>query len=201
MVRAPAPPQYVGGSKNSIEASVGSVFNEVLLPPLHLQTDLGPVPHPTKQEVRYQDSRSVRDFIFGILHKNLAAPLGTRLPSSKLLSDPTATVLNPSDLGPPLLGDQRKLEVNQLNKGVTLIERPHELFDLYKGDKSGDVNASHYLGEAISQLHGTYILSRIGDGLVVVDERGVQRVRFLRLQPAHALCVCSMRQPAAQAPS
>ena len=45
--------------------------------------------HPTKQEVRYQDSRSVRDFIFGTLHNNLAAPLGTRLPSIKLAPNNT----------------------------------------------------------------------------------------------------------------
>ena len=125
--------------------------------------------HPTKQEVRYRDSRSVRDFIFGILHNNLAAPLGTRLPSLKLVSDPKTSAPSPSDFGSPLIGDRKKLEVNQLNADAMPIQSPHELFDLYRGKESGDVGASHYLGEAISQLHGTYILSRTGDGLVMVD--------------------------------
>ena len=99
--------------------------------------------HPTKQEVRYQDARSVRDFIFGTLHNNLAAPLGTRLPSSQLMSEPVTSVRNPADFVPPLIGDLKKLEVNHLSSDATPIKSPDELFDLYAREESGGLAARH----------------------------------------------------------
>ena len=56
--------------------------------------------HPTKQEVRYQDSRSVRDFIFGTLHNNLAAPLAP-LPSTKLAPNNVTSIPDTSSIGLP----------------------------------------------------------------------------------------------------
>ena len=143
--------------------------------------------HPTKQEVRYQDSRSVRDFIFATLHTNLAKPLGTRLPSSNSAPGTIAAVHNAFSTELALVGDRAKWEINYVNPAATRIKGPHELFDLYRTEESGVLDASHYLGEAISQLHGTYILSRIGDGLVVVDMHAAhERVLYEEMKAEHS---------------
>ncbi len=143
--------------------------------------------HPTKQEVRYQDSRSVRDFIFGILHNNLAAPLGAPLSSLKLAPDTITSTHNAPRMGLPLTGDREKWEANHIDTGAAQIDGPHELFDLYAREESVGIGASHYLGEAISQLHGVYILSRTGDGLVVVDMHAAhERVLYEEMKAEHS---------------
>ena len=143
--------------------------------------------HPTKQEVRYQDSRSVRDFIFGTLHNNLAAPLGTRLPATNLAPNDVTSIPDTSSIGFTLRGDRQNQGANHIDADAARMKGPRELFDLYVREESVALTASHYLGEAISQLHGTYILSRTGDGLVVVDMHAAhERVLYEQMKAEHS---------------
>ena len=127
--------------------------------------------HPTKQEVRFRESRLVHDFLFRTLHQVLAEPATEAvIESAAKVAAPPA--LPPRQQGMPLhVGEHRAAyraaEAWQAPPVARNVAAPTPSAAL--DDAPADPDAVHSLGFAIAQLHGVYVLAQNAEGMVVVD--------------------------------
>jgi len=185
-----------------ISHAVRTGYRDVLFhgryPAFVLYLDMDPVlvdvnAHPTKQEVRFRDSRSIHDFIRRTVESALAeSAAGDAVPTG--LSPPPvphAAARSPDraprrQAGLPL-GADREFVRAELDAYADLVSgvpgqgaMPQVRTDLAR--ESGDVPP---LGYALAHLHGAFILAQNNEGLVIVDAHAAhERVTYEKLKAA-----------------
>ena len=148
--------------------------------------------HPTKHEVRFRDSRLVRDFLFSALHKALAEVT----PSVQMASQHTGMTGTESKFAhddPKVYGKQANLRLAEPTTApygayATTNVRDHDQFQEQIASLA-KLNAGNEevppLGYAIAHLHGIYILAQNKEGLIIIDMHAAhERIIYERMKVA-----------------
>jgi len=137
--------------------------------------------HPQKTEVRFRDSRSVHDFLFSALHRQLAEAgvgQGALRPGSGMEDDVQQAGVTrfpaQSGLSMPSFDDLTPYTRTGSAAAQAVAEpQPGEEFPP--------------LGFALAQLHGIYILAQNREGLVLVDMHAAhERITYERLKSGYS---------------
>ena len=155
--------------------------------------------HPTKHEVRFRDSRSVHDFLFGTLSRALAdvrpgQPAPTE-PATGVEERAFQPGMNLASGGSPTLlgqGDQILSAVGASShrfdggsSGQMSRWREPALSRVPQPEFAQEPAEIPPLGFAVAQLHGIYILAENQHGLVLVDMHAAhERITYERLKQA-----------------
>ena len=148
--------------------------------------------HPTKHEVRFRDSRLVRDFLFSALHKALAEVT----PSVQMASQHTGMTGTESKFAhddPKIYGKQANLRLAEPTTAsygayATTNVRDHDQIQEQIASLA-KLNAGNEevppLGYAIAHLHGIYILAQNKEGLIIIDMHAAhERIIYERMKVA-----------------
>ena len=148
--------------------------------------------HPTKHEVRFRDSRLVRDFLFSALHKALAEVT----PSVQMASQHTGMTGTESKFAhddPKVYGKQASLRLAEPTTApygayATTNVRDHDQIQEQIASLA-KLNAGNEevppLGYAIAHLHGIYILAQNKEGLIIIDMHAAhERIIYERMKVA-----------------
>jgi DNA mismatch repair protein MutL len=143
--------------------------------------------HPTKHEVRFRESRLIHDFVFRTVHDALAHPVGPQSMGPRLRDGGGGAQASPS-------GSRFGVHAPAMPSIPFKIEErasgAYALFDQAmagRGEASPEASASPldegFLGRAVAQLHGVYILAENAHGLVLVDMHAAhERVVYERMK-------------------
>ena len=155
--------------------------------------------HPTKHEVRFRDSRSVHDFLFGTLSRALAdvrpgQPTPTEpatgseerafQPGMNLASGGSPTLLGQGDQILSAVGVSSH-RFDGGSSGQMSRWREPALSRVPQPEFAQEPAEIPPLGFAVAQLHGIYILAENQHGLVLVDMHAAhERITYERLKQA-----------------
>ncbi|HSS27636.1 MAG TPA: DNA mismatch repair endonuclease MutL [Usitatibacter sp.] len=136
--------------------------------------------HPTKSEVRFRDSGAIHQFVFHVVSRALADPLGNRgqTPVSHLAEN---RGLTPVSRGAEQVGLQvaQPAQAYEAFFAAAVAQREREPAAVEVGGEAPT------LGFALAQLHGVYILAQNAAGLVIVDMHAAhERIVYEKLKDA-----------------
>ncbi len=180
--------------------AVRAAFQDVLFhgrhPAFILYLDMDPAmvdvnAHPSKQEVRFRDSRAVHDFIRRTVESAVAGTHGGAGGSDAANTHQAVSG--------PAVPERMETEHSHLPRGVTqqrmqpglplraaVRENISAYADLVGGKASQQAVADREfppLGYALAHLHGAYILAQNRDGLVIVDAHAAhERITYEKLK-------------------
>jgi len=178
-----------------ITHAVRAGYRDVLFhgrhPAFVLYLDMDPVlvdvnAHPTKQEVRFRDSRSVHDFIRRTIESALAeSVVGNATPvapsQGRQASQYMADRAPRNQAGLPL-GAVSQLARNELDAYAEIVTGMPANSLPGQVHEPADVPP---LGYALAHIHGAFILAQNNDGLVIVDAHAAhERVTYEKLKTA-----------------
>jgi len=173
--------------------AVRSAFQDVLYhgrhPAFVLYLELPPEAvdvnvHPQKHEVRFRDSRTVHDFLYGTLNHALAQTgSGGLRPGAGLRAAASGAAAFPRQSGIAMpVSEQIGAYARALGsgRGATVSA------DMPTGEPDRDDADIPPLGFALAQLHGIYILSQNVEGLVLTDMHAAhERITYEQLKSRH----------------
>jgi DNA mismatch repair protein MutL len=146
--------------------------------------------HPTKHEVRFRETRTVHDFVFGTLNRLLREERPDTARHSQPASEPSGLSAKSHFAPPPSF---RELDL-RVPSSVPVMEQIARYRSL-AGAPSLDARVHAVplpapgitppLGYAVGQLHGVYVLAQNSRGLVLVDMHAAhERITYEALKAA-----------------
>lgn len=146
--------------------------------------------HPTKHEVRFRDSRTVRDFLFSAIHQSLADVR----PGDAVAAAPAPGAS--AGQGEPV-GALQGRPPRQASMDLQVREPAGQAYDAFfsmareaarstPGGTQDEAAGGLPLGRALAQIHGIYILAENAAGLIVVDMHAAhERITYERMKQTH----------------
>ncbi|MDP6673983.1 MAG: DNA mismatch repair protein MutL, partial [Gammaproteobacteria bacterium] len=163
-------------------------------PAFVLYLDMDPVlvdvnAHPTKQEVRFRDSRSIHDFIRRTIEAALAETVAGEATPTTFLSPDSPAVHSDARISSHTLRNQTGLPLGagraELDAYADLVT-PGQVSAVPAAEDLARESAEvPPLGYALAHLHGAFVLAQNSDGLVIVDAHAAhERVTYEKLKAA-----------------